>query len=278
MSNIKLKISSSVVSNTLPNIVSNIASETELDDKPSIPWIFNIEGIFLGLLGEPPENVTAIALEVDQERMDIDLPENLSDAVKHAIRRHTLQVGDRVRCIGRSRLNFSASIIELKAYCLFTDLQQSNTQAFSTQAFSTQTFSTQAFSTQAFKNNQDQRRYQQSAYRKNNLPEHSQLPSAVSLNPNEAYGKANGKVKGKIMVCHKSGCKKRGGRQLVEALERTLREQQLEDAVAIQYTGCQKQCSKAPSLIIMPGKYRYDGLTPREVPALLKKHFPQTIF
>lgn len=202
---------------TLPEIVSDIASDGELEREPLIPWMFNVEGIFLGLLGEPPEKVTAIAVEVDQEEMAIALPKKLQCAVKDAVRRHTLQLGDRVRCIGRSQLNFSAGVIQLKAYCLFTDTRQTQ--------------------------------------------------QAIEPQPV--------RKKDKIMVCHKSGCKKRGGRQLVATLERTLREQHLEDRVDIQYTGCQKRCSKAPGLVIMPGKHRYDGLSPKDVPALIKKHFLQ---
>ncbi len=216
----KLKTSPSTI-DALPEVVSDIALDAELNNKPLMPWIFNEEGVFLGLLGEPPENVSAIVLEIDREKMAIELPNNLSNAIKQAVRRRTLQLGDRVRCIGRSQLDFSAGVIQLKAYCLFTHAH-------------------------------------------------------ALIEPIRLTDRLTDKPKGKVMVCHKSGCKKRGGRQLVEALERTLRAQQLENAVEIQYTGCQKQCSKAPGLTIMPGGHRYNGINPRDVPALLAKHFSQT--
>ncbi|MEM6597195.1 MAG: (2Fe-2S) ferredoxin domain-containing protein [Cyanobacteria bacterium P01_C01_bin.69] len=259
----KLQISSNVISETLPNMVSEITLDAKSDSSPSIPWMFNLEGTFLGLLGEPPEKVTAIALEVDQERICIELPENLRNAVKHAVRRHTLRLGDRVSCIGRSRLNFSASIIQLKAYCLFTDRQSSRSPLFNTHSFN---------------NTQPQNLHSQNFHQKDNqrdkLPTFSQPPAAISLDPNSPQDK----IRGKIMVCHKSGCKKRGGKQLVAALEKAIRERHLENIVELQYTGCQKQCSRAPGLMIMPGNYRYSRINPVEVPALLEKHFPQPTF
>ena len=77
----------------------------------------------------------------------------------------------------------------------------------------------------------------------------------------------------KILICQKSGCQKRGGRQLVAALERVLRERQLQGQVKIQYTSCQKRCSKAPNLTIMPGKHHYDRLRPENLSALVEEHF-----
>ena len=67
----------------------------------------------------------------------------------------------------------------------------------------------------------------------------------------------------KILICQKSGCQKRGGRQLVVALERVLRERQLQGQVKIQYTSCQKRCSKAPNLTIMRGNITMTGSDPK---------------
>ena len=77
----------------------------------------------------------------------------------------------------------------------------------------------------------------------------------------------------KILICHKSGCQKRGGRQLAVALEQALVTYRLQDQVEIQYTGCQKRCSKAPSLTVLPGKHRYDKLKTHNVTALIEEHF-----
>ena len=57
------------------------------------------------------------------------------------------------------------------------------------------------------------------------------------------------------------------------ALEQVLQEHQLQEHVQIQYSGCQKRCSKAPSLMIMPGKHRYDRLTAKSLSAIVEEHF-----
>ncbi|WP_404784480.1 (2Fe-2S) ferredoxin domain-containing protein [Altericista sp. CCNU0014] len=77
----------------------------------------------------------------------------------------------------------------------------------------------------------------------------------------------------KIQLCHKSGCQKRGGRALDRVLEKALRDRNLCDRVDIQYTGCQKRCSTAPSLMVMPGKHLYNKVEPHHVPELIAKHF-----
>jgi (2Fe-2S) ferredoxin len=77
----------------------------------------------------------------------------------------------------------------------------------------------------------------------------------------------------KILVCRKSGCQKRGGRKMVEAMERILEAYQLTDQVEIHYTGCNKRCSKAPTLTVMPGKYCYEKVNAADLTALIEEHF-----
>ncbi len=76
----------------------------------------------------------------------------------------------------------------------------------------------------------------------------------------------------KIQVCHKSGCQKRGGRQLAAALEQALRQRNLQGQVTIQYTGCQKHCSKAPTFTVMPGGHRYSQVKISQLPTILDRH------
>lgn len=79
------------------------------------PWLFDLEGTVLDFLStNRTTNRTTInylTLEVDQECMTIILPKTLQ-------RRQPLdfQPGDRIRCIGHSRLNNKAKAIELTAY------------------------------------------------------------------------------------------------------------------------------------------------------------------
>ncbi len=83
-----------------------------------------------------------------------------------------------------------------------------------------------------------------------------------------------GKIQtGKILLCRKSSCSKRGGKQLYRALRETLKQLGLEDRVSIELTGCQKQCKKAPSLILMPGKVKHAYVDPNDLASLLKAYY-----
>lgn len=75
--------------------------------------------------------------------------------------------------------------------------------------------------------------------------------------------------KAKILVCQKSGCRKRGGKKLSQALESALCDRGLQDQVIIKETGCMKRCSKAPNMVLMPGKTRLSGMKPKAIATLL---------
>lgn len=80
------------------------------------------------------------------------------------------------------------------------------------------------------------------------------------------------KSKLKILLCQKSGCLKRGGKKLGQALEQVLQRHNLQDQITIEATGCQKRCSKAPNFVVMPGKHRYGGLRPKDLDRVLANH------
>ncbi len=79
--------------------------------------------------------------------------------------------------------------------------------------------------------------------------------------------------KGKILLCNKSDCAKRGGRKLHKILEETLSNLGLEDHVTIEKTSCQKRCGKAPNLILMPGKAKHSKPNPQTITELLEEHY-----
>ncbi len=76
-----------------------------------------------------------------------------------------------------------------------------------------------------------------------------------------------------ILVCQKSGCMKRGGKAICQALETALSDRGLDDQVTIKGTGCMKNCGKGPN-VVMPGKARYCKIGAEEIPDLVDKHFP----
>jgi hypothetical protein len=79
--------------------------------------------------------------------------------------------------------------------------------------------------------------------------------------------------KGKILLCGKPSCLKRGGRQLDNILAEAINNLGLKDKVTIQQTGCQKQCKNAPSITLMPGKVKHYPANSEEIITMLKKHY-----
>ena len=75
-----------------------------------------------------------------------------------------------------------------------------------------------------------------------------------------------------ILVCQKSSCMKRGGQAICQALETALSDRGLDDQVTIKGTGCMKNCSKGPN-VVMPGKARYCKINAKEIPALVDSAF-----
>ncbi len=80
--------------------------------------------------------------------------------------------------------------------------------------------------------------------------------------------------KGKILICHKSPCIKRGSLVAYQAIENTLRDRGLADQVCLKTTGCMNRCKAGPNIVLMPGKSRYTCVQPEEIPNLIAKHFP----
>jgi NADH:ubiquinone oxidoreductase subunit E len=75
-----------------------------------------------------------------------------------------------------------------------------------------------------------------------------------------------------IIICQKSDCMQRGSKALCQALEFELKNNGLENSVAIKGTGCMKNCKSGPNLV-MPDKTRYSKIKAEQVPVLINKHF-----
>lgn len=73
-----------------------------------------------------------------------------------------------------------------------------------------------------------------------------------------------------ILICTKSGCRKRGAHQIKQQLETWSQEQGLSDRVATQETGCLKACKHGPTLRLMPLGQQFTGVTP-ELLAVLSR-------
>ncbi|MGF1542397.1 MAG: (2Fe-2S) ferredoxin domain-containing protein [Pleurocapsa sp.] len=76
----------------------------------------------------------------------------------------------------------------------------------------------------------------------------------------------------KVLVCQKSNCWKRGGKEICQQLETEFGDRGLDNLVQIKKTGCLKKCSKAPNVVMMPDKTAYSNVKPKQIPNLVEKH------
>ncbi len=77
--------------------------------------------------------------------------------------------------------------------------------------------------------------------------------------------------KPKILVCKKSGCRKRNSQNVLPELEKILREKGLYDKVAIEHTGCLKCCSSS-NCVLKLGKKEYRKIQPEAIAKMLENH------
>lgn len=106
------------------------------------------------------------------------------------------------------------------------------------------------------------------AFRGNTADEVSMGALPVKSDRTFIQQRSKSQPKIKVLVCQKSGCLKRGGKGLCEALDRTICDRQWEKYVTIERTGCLKRCSSAPNLVIMPGKQRHAEVRPKTLPQI----------
>ncbi len=97
--------------------------------------------------------------------------------------------------------------------------------------------------------------------------------STTSENNTAGENGTNSEPKGKILLCKKSSCWKRGGKAIYEKITEELQEQGLENSVAIKKTGCMGRCKSAPNLVVLPGKNRYKRFNEKDVNNLIDTHF-----
>jgi (2Fe-2S) ferredoxin len=94
--------------------------------------------------------------------------------------------------------------------------------------------------------------------------------SSISAMTHDSQTKPKIKSNIRVLVCQKSGCLKRGGQGLCEALEQALRDRHLNQHVTIERAGCLKRCSSAPNLVIMPGHQRYSNVRLKSLPQIVE--------
>ncbi|NJL85464.1 MAG: (2Fe-2S) ferredoxin domain-containing protein [Leptolyngbyaceae cyanobacterium SM1_1_3] len=99
--------------------------------------------------------------------------------------------------------------------------------------------------------------------------------SLKPLPPQETpkHAKTSDQKSGKILVCEKSSCRKRGSAKVCQQLTDSLEQAGLSDRVTLKKTGCMGHCKSGPHLVFMPDKKRYSGVEPKAAAALIDQHF-----
>lgn len=93
--------------------------------------------------------------------------------------------------------------------------------------------------------------------------------SATASAPSASEAKPK---KQKILVCQKSGCRKRGARQVLDAIAGALDEADLGDRVQLKAIGCIDKCKQGPNVIFNPGKHRFCKVRPEGAADLVREH------
>ena len=75
-----------------------------------------------------------------------------------------------------------------------------------------------------------------------------------------------------MLVCQKSNCWKKGGKEVYAELETALSDRHLDGVIPVKKTGCLGKCKKAPNLVMLPDKARYTQVKPKQIPNLVAKH------
>ncbi|BDM81613.1 (2Fe-2S) ferredoxin domain-containing protein [Acaryochloris marina] len=79
--------------------------------------------------------------------------------------------------------------------------------------------------------------------------------------------------KGKIRICQKSSCRKRGSRQVLTALNTALQTSGRDKEIQLQPMGCVGKCKAGPNLVVLPDKTRYTRVKPKNITHILQQHF-----
>jgi NADH:ubiquinone oxidoreductase subunit E len=75
----------------------------------------------------------------------------------------------------------------------------------------------------------------------------------------------------KVLLCQKTGCRRRGGHRKRQALESILQARGLADCVTFEESGCLGKCSMAPNIVLMPGKKRLSGMSLESIADLIER-------
>ncbi|MEM4243168.1 MAG: NAD(P)H-dependent oxidoreductase subunit E, partial [Candidatus Bathyarchaeia archaeon] len=76
----------------------------------------------------------------------------------------------------------------------------------------------------------------------------------------------------RINVCCSSGCMPLGALKVLEAFEKAVKEFGVEKECKVARTGCPGTCSVGPVVVIEPGDYLYQNVTPEKAREIVRDH------
>ena len=79
-------------------------------------------------------------------------------------------------------------------------------------------------------------------------------------------------VRSHILVCTGTGCSSSNSPKIIEAFERELKEQGMEQEARVVKTGCFGLCAMGPVVLIYPEGAFYTHVTPDDVPEIVSEH------
>ena len=75
-----------------------------------------------------------------------------------------------------------------------------------------------------------------------------------------------------VLVCGGTGCTSSGSQQVIQALRNELKNQKLQDEVAVVKTGCHGLCEEGPIMVVYPEAVFYSRVRPEDIPEIVSEH------
>ena len=76
-----------------------------------------------------------------------------------------------------------------------------------------------------------------------------------------------------LMLCGGTGCVSNRAFEVRKALEKELKEHDLQNEIQVVVTGCNGFCAQGPVMVVQPDQVFYQLLTEKEIPHLVEEHF-----
>ena len=80
-----------------------------------------------------------------------------------------------------------------------------------------------------------------------------------------------------VLVCGGTGCTSSGSKKIIEALEREIKKNGLENEVGIVKTGCFGLCALGPIMIVYPEGSFYSMVKEEDIPEIVAEHLAKII-